>query len=166
MGISITDTTTEEGQNIKKMLEEIAEMEVCIGFQHGKEKKEEQEETRTKKKKQKKADICDIALWNELGTEHIPSRPFLRKSVDENKTVIDDMLDKTVKRLLSGQPMQRVLNRLGSFQKGLVQKKIVEGTYVPNATSTIRKKGSSRPLIDTGRMRQSVNYIVRKKGQE
>lgn len=169
MGISITDTITEEGKNIQKMLEEIAEMEVCIGFQHGKEKKEEQEETRTKKKKkkkQKKADICDIALWNELGTGHIPSRPFLRKSVDENKTAIDDMLDKSAKMLLSGQPMQRVLNRLGSFQKGLVQKKIVEGSYVPNAASTIRKKGSSRPLIDTGRMRQSVNYIVRRKGQE
>lgn len=169
MGISITDTITEEGKNIQKMLEEIAEMEVCIGFQHGKGKKEEQEETRTKKKKkkkQKKADICDIALWNELGTGHIPSRPFLRKSVDENKEIIDSMLDQAVRKLLSGQPVQRVLNRLGSFQKGLVQKKIVEGSYVPNAASTIRKKGSSRPLIDNGDMRKAVNYIVRRKGQE
>lgn len=166
MGISITDTTTEEGKNIQKMLEEIAEMEVCVGFQHGKGKKEEQEETGTKKKKKKKADVCDIALWNELGTGHIPSRPFLRKSVDENRTVIDDMLNQSAKLLLSGQPLQRVLNQLGAFQVGLVQKKIVEGSYVPNALSTIRKKGSNQPLIDTGRMRNSVICIIRKRGQE
>jgi len=168
MGISITDTITEEGKNIQKMLEELVEMEVCVGFRHEKGKKVEQEErgTKKKKKKEKKVDVCNIALWNEFGTETIPSRPFLRKSVDENRTVIDDMLDKSARTLLSGQPVQRVLNRLGSFQKGLVQKKIVEGSYVPNALSTIRKKGSSRPLIDGGRMRQSVHYVIRRKGQE
>ena len=52
------------------------------------------------------------------------------------------------------------------FQKGLIQRKIVDGTFEPNAPSTIRKKGSSRPLIDTGRMRQSVNFIIRRKGAD
>ena len=154
MGISITDTTTEEGKNIQKMLEEIAEMEVCVGFQHGKATEPDG------------TDICDIALWNELGTERIPSRPFLRKSVDENTAKIDSMINRTAGMLLSGQPLQRVLNQLGAFQVGLVQKKIVEGSYVPNALSNIRKKGSSRPLIDGGRMRQSVHYVIRRKGQE
>ena len=34
----------------------------------------------------------------------------------------------------------------------------------PNAPSTIRKKGSDKPLIDTGRLRQSVNYVIKPKG--
>ena len=165
MGINITDTVTEEGKDFQKMLEEIAQMEVCVGFQRGKGKKVEQEERGTKKKK-KKVDVCDIALWNEFGTEHIPSRPFLRKSVDENKAKIDDMINRTAGMLLSGQPLQRVLNQMGSFQVGLVRKKIVEGSYVPNAASTIRKKHSNQPLIDTGRMRGSVICVIRKRGQE
>lgn len=154
MEINIIDTVTEKGKDFQKMLEEIVQMEVQVGFQHGKEVEEDG------------TDICDIAMWNELGTEHIPSRPFLRKSVDENAAIIDSMLDRTAKMLLSGHSVKRVLNQLGSFQKGLVQKKIVEGSYIPNAASTIRKKGSSKPLIDTGRMRQSVNYIVKRKGQD
>ena len=154
MRINITDTITEEGKDFQKMLEEIAQMEVCVGFQHGKATEPDG------------TDICDIALWNELGTERIPSRPFLRKSVDENTAKIDRMINRTAGMLLSGQPLQRVLNQLGAFQVGLVQKKIVEGSYVPNALSTIRKKGSSRPLIDGGRMRQSVHYVIRRKGQE
>lgn len=47
---------------------------------------------------------------------------------------------------------------------GLVQEKIESGSYEPNAPSTIRKKKSDKPLIDTGRMRQSVKYVIRKKG--
>ena len=48
--------------------------------------------------------------------------------------------------------------------KGIVQKTIKEGSFVPNAPSTIRKKGSDKPLIDTGRLRQSVNYHIKPKG--
>lgn len=162
MGINITDTITGEGKDFQKILDEIAEMEVCVGFQHGQETEEEGE---TEQKK-KRADICDIALWNELGTEHIPSRPFLRKSVDENTAAIDSMLDRTARMLLSGHSVKHVLNQLGSFQVGLVRKKIAKGSYVPNAVATIRKKESSNPLIDTGRMRKSVICIIRRKGQD
>jgi len=33
----------------------------------------------------------------------------------------------------------------------------------PNAPSTIAQKGSSKPLIDTGSMLNSITYAVRKK---
>ena len=71
-----------------------------------------------------------------------------------------------LKRLAQGASAQDILEKIGVFQKGLIQRKIVDGTFEPNAPSTIRKKGSSRPLIDTGRMRQSVNFIIRRKGAD
>ncbi len=136
------------------MLAELADKEVRIGFQHG----EAAEDDGT--------DICDIAAWNELGTEHIPSRPFLRKSVDENEGKINQFLQAEVRSLASGKTAETLLNEIGTFQKSLVQEKIMEGSFAPNAESTIRRKGSSKPLIDTGRMRQSVNYVIKRKGQD
>ena len=40
---------------------------------------------------------------------------------------------------------------------------IKSGSLAPNAPSTIARKGSSTPLIDTGAMLGSINYAVRKK---
>jgi hypothetical protein len=36
----------------------------------------------------------------------------------------------------------------------------------PNKPSTVERKGSSRPLIDTGALKRSTTYVVRSKGQE
>ncbi len=154
MASRIRDTLTPEGQQFYRMLEELADKEVRIGFQHG----EASENNGT--------DICDIAAWNELGTEHIPSRPFLRKSVDENEGKINQFLQAEVQSLANGKTAEALLNEIGNFQKSLVQEKITEGTFAPNAEQTIRRKGSSKPLIDTGRMRQSVNYVIKRKGQD
>lgn len=151
MGARVRITLTAEGRRFERMLRELADKEVRIGFQHG----EATEEDGT--------DICDIATWNELGTEHIPARPFLRKSVDENTAEINAFLQTQKESLLQGMPAEQILNEIGIFQKDLIQEKITEGSFPPNAASTIRKKGSDKPLIDTGRMRQSVNYVIRRK---
>lgn len=46
----------------------------------------------------------------------------------------------------------------------MIQKEIVNGDFVPNSPETIKRKGSDKPLIDTGRMRQSINYVIQEKG--
>ena len=153
MNVKVTDRLTPEGRRFMQQIKELSELEVRIGFQQG----EAQEDDGT--------DICDIAAWNELGTANIPSRPFLRKSVDENEQAINDFLKDEMAMLKNGTSAEQILKEIGIFQKGLIQEKIRNGDYVPNAVSTIRKKGSAQPLIDTGRMRQSVNYVIKKKGE-
>lgn len=152
MAVRIKDTVTADGKKFEKMLKEIAEKEVRVGFQHGKATEEDG------------ADICDIAAWNELGTVHIPARPFLRMSVDDNLTKINSFLQSKKKQLASGVSAEQILKEIGIFQKDLIQEKITYGDFAPNAESTVKKKGSSKPLIDTGRMRQSVNYEIKAKG--
>lgn len=152
MGAKVTDKVTADGRRFQKMLKEMAEMEVRVGFQRGKATEDNG------------TDVCDIAAWNELGTVNMPSRPFLRKSVDENESKIKNFLQSKKKDLVRGVSAEKVLKEIGIFQKDLIQEKITEGDFAPNAESTIKKKGSSKPLIDTGRMRQSVNFVIQKKG--
>ena len=95
---------------------------------------------------------------------HIPARPFLRQSVDDNVSKINSFLQSKKKDLVRGVSAEQVLKEIGIFQKDLIQEKITEGNFTPNAESTVKKKGSSKPLIDTGRMRQSVNYEIKSKG--
>lgn len=153
MGARVRIHLTGAGRQFEQMLQELQDKEVRIGFQQG----DASEEDGT--------DICDIAMWNELGTEHVPARPFLRKSVDENTAEINGFLQSKKADLLRGVPAEQILKEIGIFQKDLIQEKITEGSYVPNAVSTIMRKESDHPLIDTGRMRQSVNYVIRQKGE-
>ena len=147
------DRLTPEGRRFFAQIEQLKKLQVQVGFQAGAAADEDG------------VDIANIAMWNELGTSRAPARPFMRKSVDENTDKIKAMCTRQLKWLAQGADAQDILEKIGVFQKGLIQRKIVDGTFEPNAASTIRKKGSSRPLIDTGRMRQSVNYIIRRKGE-
>lgn len=94
----------------------------------------------------------------------IPQRSFIRSTYDENLEVIHSTaahvaLDVAYKELDPGKGMEIIGNKV----EGLIKKKIRTGPFKPNAPSTIRRKGSSRPLIDTGHLRQSVRYkIVRR----
>lgn len=152
MGARTRDRITPEGQRFFRELAELKELEVRVGFQRGKA----QEEDGT--------DICDVAAFNELGTDHIPARPFIRQSVDDNESKINSFLKEEVKDFAQGKSAEQILKEIGIFQKDLMQDKITSGSFAPNAESTIKKKGSSKPLVDTGRMQQSVNYVIQKKG--
>jgi len=101
------------------------------------------------------------AVWNEFGTRRIPERPFLRTSMRNNRKKYIDMLHKDAKNVLNGsRTIQQSLTRVGIVAQGDVQMSISTGNWTPNAPSTIRRKGSSRPLIDTGAMRQAVTWVV------
>ena len=154
MACKVKVKDTAEGKRLKKMLDELSQKKVRIGFQKGKATEDDG------------TDVCDVAAWNELGTEHSPSRPFLRKSVDENEAKINSFLQSQRRALINGTPAEQILKEIGIFQKDLIQEKITEGSYEPNAPSTVKRKGSSKPLIDTGRMRQSVDYVIAKKGED
>lgn len=151
MAVRITETTTAEGRKFEKMLEDFKRLEVRIGIQQGESSEDG-------------VDLVDIAMFNELGTVHIPSRPFLRDSVDANAAQINAFLQSMKKEIIKGGSAEKVLKKIGVFQKGLVQEEITKGNFVPNSEATRKRKGSDTPLIDTGRMKQSVNYVIKEKG--
>lgn len=87
----------------------------------------------------------------------IPARPWLEPGVasatQEVLLTIQDGMD-------AGQSMDQILEAVGVVAVGAVKVYMTELKTPPNAASTIRKKGSSNPLIDTGAMRQSVTHQV------
>lgn len=103
------------------------------------------------------SDLVIYAASNEFGTEIIPERSFLRSTVDEKRREFGKFIDKNKVLIVQG-PLQRrqVLARLGLFAEKEIVMKIDRGPFVPNRPSTIARKGSSKPLIDTGRMRASI----------
>jgi hypothetical protein len=149
MKVKVTDKVTAEGRAFQKEIAQLKKLQVRVGFQQGKA----QEDDGT--------DIADIAAWNELGTSTIPARPFMADSVDKHQDEINKFCKERMKRFSSGaEDAETVLKLCGNFQVGAIQKEIVDGDFAPNAESTIRKKGSDKPLIDTGRMRQSVHFVI------
>ena len=152
MSVKVREKVTADGKKFERMLKELGQLQVRIGIQGGKGSEDG-------------VDLAAIAMFNELGTIHIPSRPFLRDSVDANGDKINSFLQSMEKEILRGNSAEDVLKKIGMFQKGLIQEQITKGNFVPNSPATIRKKGSDRPLVDTGRMRQSIDYVIQQKGE-
>ena len=107
--------------------------------------------------------IAEYAFYNEFGTTTIPERSFMRTTLDEKGTLIEETFQKLIARALAGKSnLYGALDTLGLFVSGLIQKKITDIREPPNCPATIKRKGSSNPLIDTGAMRQAVSWKVRK----
>jgi hypothetical protein len=146
------DKITPKGKQFFKEIEELTKLQVRVGFQAGETTGDG-------------VDIVSIAAWNELGTEHIPPRPFMQQSVEKNESRIAAMCKTQLKKILTGEATARdALQAIGVMQKGLIQAEIKNGGFAPNSPRTIAKKGSAQPLIDTGRLRQSVNFVIEAKG--
>ncbi len=103
--------------------------------------------------------LAQLGLIHEYGTSRIPARPFLGPAIENNRERIQALNRDLLLQIMEGRlPKRAALGRLGAFGQGLVQKQIRETLTPPNAPSTIRRKGSSHPLIDTGQMVQNVAW--------
>ena len=106
--------------------------------------------------------VSAIAMINELGNARIPARSMLGATFDQNSAKYEDAMRKIGIGITLGRiVLRRGLDLLGVMIKGDVQRRIQSGVPPPNAPSTIKRKGSSRPLINTGQMLQSIDHEVR-----
>jgi len=109
-------------------------------------------------------DLVLIASANEFGTSdgRVPERSFIRSTVDENRTKYVKDLTKVVTDAIDGKRIpKKSLERVGARATADIQRKIVALKEPANASSTIRQKKSSNPLVDTGRLLQSIDWEVR-----
>ena len=110
--------------------------------------------------------VVDIASVNEFGSEdgHTPERSWLRSTVDRRRNRIYGFLYKMMGLYVDGKiTLGDSLGRVGELVKNNLIQTITDLRTPPNEVSTINAKGSSNPLIDTGRMKGAVNYEVRLK---
>lgn len=108
--------------------------------------------------------IAEYATMNEFGTKRIPQRSFMRSTMDENWGYYWSLGVKEANRVLIGtQKAKGLYVKMGIKIKGDIQRKIISLRTPPNHPMTIKAKGSSNPLIDTGALRKAITYKVRNK---
>ena len=84
--------------------------------------------------------LAVIAAIHEFGLGDMPQRSFLRSAYDENLPVIDKMIQRVANGAVFGLGTNAALNQLGNVVQGMVQRKIVDGPFVPNSPATIKRK--------------------------
>lgn len=110
-------------------------------------------------------DVVARAVWNEFGTSRgIPERPALRNALQNNETKYRQRIRSDARKILLGELMvTTALGRLGTVAAGDMQREIAALQSPPNAPETIRRKGSSNPLVDTTEMMGAVTYKLDKR---
>ena len=109
------------------------------------------------------APIAVIGAVHEFGSAdgRIPERSFLRVPLRQNAETFQAIWRAQVPKVVDGDmTMHQVMSQLGARAVAVSQEAISEGIAPENAESTKKRKGSSKPLIDTGALRQSITFIV------
>lgn len=106
--------------------------------------------------------LVDVAIWNEYGTRRIPSRPFIRIASDTSGNDWHKTAEKGISKIVAGSSSAgSMCDKIGKQMVEDIQKIFGDKSKLaPNSPATIRRKGHDKPLIDTGRLRDSVDYRV------
>ena len=90
--------------------------------------------------------------------------PAIQNSKEELGTLIKEAILKALEGDTSGAMagMERAGTQGENVAKGWFTNP--QNNWADNAESTKKQKGSSRPLIDTAQLRNSITHVVKKKG--
>lgn len=102
--------------------------------------------------------VSEVALWNEFGVPgRIPERPFFRNG---NKAFAEGVSKMIIRHAEDGMITRRGAEKIALEHENSVRKSIVKLKEPPNAPSTVSRKGSANPLVDTGLMMREVTHDI------
>lgn len=107
----------------------------------------------------------ELGAIHEFGSKQrsIPARSFLRMPIATNGDEIAKNAGDGMAQLMTEGQVLTFFKRLGIAAEAVVLKAFETagfGQWAPNAPSTVSRKGSSSPLIDTGQLRRAVASVV------
>lgn len=103
--------------------------------------------------------------------QNIPQREFLRPGIKNSQEQIALRFKQTARKALNGnlEDIEKGLTGAGLIAQKSIRKKITDGPFAPLKPATIkartrRHKGRNSikvtPLIDTGQLRQAINFVI------
>lgn len=110
-----------------------------------------------------KATVAQIGFYHEFGVSKInlPERSWMRSWFDINRDKINKLILKMINMIKERKiTAVNALNRIGEWAVGELKESILKLKSPALKISTIIKKGSSNPLIDTGQMINSIRYEI------
>lgn len=172
--------------DIVKGLDALASREVLVGFPEDTTERQEDEE---EEKKDLTNAALGYIHDNGAPEENIPARPFMRPGINNARPKLIKIARKMAKEVVQGDGDGATIAEQGYHAMGLVAQAAIrnvinDGVDPPLADSTLRararrgRKGAkeelenrakgmppgkdlAKPLVDTGQMRNAVNYAVR-----
>jgi len=93
----------------------------------------------------------------------IPPRPFFTNMIAEKKKEWPDAIANLLKT--NNYDAEITLKITGASIAGQLRQSIVDTNEPPLKEATIRRKGFSKPLVDTKRMFKSISFEVNGKGK-
>lgn len=107
------------------------------------------------------SELATIATTNEYGSisKNIPARPTVGPSVDKNRNKLKSLQAKLIDKVFAGKmSVETALDVLGEFMVAAIKREISLLVAPVLSPKTIKRKRSTKPLIDSAQMRNSVNY--------
>jgi len=137
-------------------LKEVLKNDVLVGVPQDKARRREGEVTN-----------AELAYIHNNGSpaRNIPARPFMEPGIKNAAQRINVLMQQTARAVLSGDKakVRQGLESVGLAAQNSIRSKINEG-IPPPLKHPRRGKSRSKPLIDTGQLRNSITYVVRRKG--
>lgn len=109
------------------------------------------------------ASMAMVAATVEFGKPDIgqPERPFLRQGIREALPELRAVAAHDLAEVVEGRMgINAVLERVGAVGAGAVKVYMAGDHFKANAPSTIAKKRSEQPTIDSGSLRSSITHVV------
>lgn len=108
--------------------------------------------------------VATVAAYNEFGTIHNPQRPFMSDTFSDAMSQLymaRGMKAAFLDVLRGGVASMRLVKSLGEIAAELMKVSIQQyASAGGNSAATIKAKGKDTPLIDTGKMIESVKFHV------
>jgi hypothetical protein len=111
----------------------------------------------------------EIALVHEYGSpkQGIPERSFIRRTWDAKRKDYVALVKQLLPAVIRGNmDAKRALGIVGAKASADIKNTVTQGPHIPPPLkeATIARKGSDRPLVDTGQLVNSVTWAVEKRG--
>lgn len=151
--------TDKQLQAVQKSIKELKRIDVLVGVPQEEAGREQNDITN--------AELLYIHT-NGSPANNIPPRPIVEPAIQDSKEEIGTLLKEAILKALEGDTGGAIA---GMEKAGIQGENAVKGWFTnpkngwaENAESTKKRKGSSKPLIDTGQLRKSITHVVKKKG--
>lgn len=108
--------------------------------------------------------IAQVGAIHEYGFGNNPVRSFLRVPFSFKADEINDFIANQFSKVFEGMSSEKALGLVGLKARNISVEAFSTdgfGSWEPIKRSTIKAKGSSKTLIDTGTLRNSISYVVR-----
>ncbi len=139
----MTDRKTPQWESLKQALGRARKMRVVVGW-IGKQ--------------------AGLGALHEFGAPAagIPERSVIRATFDAKQSELAALQAQLAGQIIAGKTtVERALGIMGLRFQSWCQQRITSGSLAPNAPRTIARKGSDRPLVDTGQLVQAITFAVR-----